>query len=365
MELHPSLLQRKIIHIDMDAFYAAVETKLNPRLRGKAVIVGWPGARSVVTTASYEARKFGVKSAMPMLRAMKLCPQAEIVRPNFQAYLAEATRIREILRTVSPLVEPLSLDEAFLDVTEVSKSTRAVALAQELKAAIKDSTGLTASAGIAPNKMLAKIASELRKPDGLSVILPQQVAGFMKNLAVENIHGIGRVTQQKLEALGLRRCGEVQMRGETWLADRFTIRFARWLFERSQGIDESPVCAAGERKSLGHEQTFSEDISRLETLTREAQQLVDAAVTDLKQHGLMAKTITLKLKNPSFRVTNRSSTFPFAHAMPCLFKSCIDDLIQRQTEGLLPVRLIGISFHQLMSRESQSESYYQPLLIKE
>lgn len=365
MTPHPSLLTRKIIHVDMDAFYASVETKLNPSLKGKPVIVGWPGARSVVTTASYEARKFGVKSAMPMLRAMKLCPHAEIVRPNFSAYKAEASKIREILFNASPIVEPLSLDEAFLDVTEVSKNTRAIAIAQGLKAAIKEATGLTASAGVAPNKMLAKIASDLQKPDGLSFILPDQVAAFMQKLPLGKIHGIGKVTQQKLESSGLRLCGDVLDRGENWIADRFNLRFARWLYQRAQGIDENPVCHDSERKSLGHEQTYGEDITKLDTLVRETMLLVDEAVSDLKQHGLLAKTITLKLKSPAFRITNRSSSFPFAHALPYLFRSCMMDLIQRQADSLLPVRLIGISFHQLMNAESQEKNYFQPLLLEE
>lgn len=256
---------RKIIHVDMDCFYAAVEVKHRPDLRGKPLAVGGPpNTRSVLTTASYEARKFGVRSAMPSSQAVRLCPQLILVPPNFDLYREESLAIREILRRFTSKIEPLSLDEAYLDVTDCPHfDGSATRLAQEIRRLIQEERGLTASAGIAPNKFLAKIASDWRKPNGQFVIRPQDVEGFVRELPVEKIHGVGKVTAKKLHERGLRTCGDIRRHDIYELARWFGSRAAD-LHDYAHGIDHRPVDTSTERKSLTVEETYDKDLTTLE-----------------------------------------------------------------------------------------------------
>lgn len=299
---------RKILHIDMDAFYASVEQRDDPALRGRPVVVAWRGARSVVCAASYEARPFGIHSAMPALRAERLCPQAVFVAPDFPRYRAVSAHIREIFARHTELIEPLSLDEAYLDVTALrSGLPSATATAEAIRAAIREETQLTASAGVAPNKFLAKIASDHRKPDGLFVVRPSQVEAFLRTLPVGRVPGVGKVMQGKLEALGIRTVGELRRPPLAELEQRFG-RWGRRLFELARGIDERPVEPHRERVQVSAEDTFAEDLP-LQALTPHIRRLAEKAWNGLtSKQGRMARTVVLKLKTADFQIMTRSLT---------------------------------------------------------
>jgi DNA polymerase-4 len=291
----------------MDAFYASVEQRDRPELRGKPVIVGWPGLRSVVCAASYEARKFGVHSAMPSSRAKRMCPQGVFIAPNFERYREVSKQIRTIFERHTPLVEPLSLDEAYLDVTqELTGIPTATETAETIRREIKEETHLTASAGVAPNKFLAKIASDWRKPDGLFVIKPHQVETFLVGLPVRKIPGVGKATEAVLTDMGIATVGDLHRFTEEQLTDRF----GKWglrLWELARGIDESPVVSSHKRKSWSSENTFQTDITREEVaeyVTREAHELWDA----MTQRGMHGRTVTVKLRTPDFKTATRRKT---------------------------------------------------------
>lgn len=298
---------RKIIHVDMDAFYASVEQRDDPSLRGRPVVVAWRGSRSVVVAASYEARPFGVRSAMPVVRAERLCPDAIFVAPDFIRYRAVSRQVREIFLRHTNLVEPLSLDEAYLDVTENHDGLpSATAVAERIRAQICEETSLTASAGIAPNKFLAKIASDWNKPDGLFVIKPDAVEAFLTPLPVGRIHGVGKVMDGKLAALGIRTVGELRARDIRELESQFG-RYGRRLHELSLGIDENPVMPDRPVQSISAEDTFAEDLplSELEPMIRELSVKVWASTRKVERVG---HTVVLKLKTREFRILTRSLT---------------------------------------------------------
>lgn len=291
----------------MDAFYASVEQRDRPELRGRPVIVGWPGQRSVVCAASYEARKFGVHSAMPASRAKRLCPDGVFVAPDFERYRTVSRQIREIFERHTPLVEPLSLDEAYLDVTEeLTGIPTATETAEKIRSEIRGETHLTASAGVAPNKFLAKIASDWRKPDGLFVIRPHQVEQFLIALPVRKIPGVGRATEEVLTQMGIATVGDLHQLEEAQLV----ARFGRWgtrLWELARGIDEHPVVPSRKRKSWSSENTFATDITRdevAEWLRAEADKLWQT----LQQRSMHGRTITVKLRTPDFRTLTRRIT---------------------------------------------------------
>jgi DNA polymerase-4 len=299
--------QRKIIHIDMDAFYASVEQRDDPSLRGRPVVVAWRGARSVVCAASYEARTFGIRSAMPAIRAERLCPDAVFVPPDFVRYKAVSRQVREILLRQTDRVEPLSLDEAYLDVSEAkSDLPSATAIAKLIRAQIREETGLTASAGVAPAKFLAKIASEWRKPDGLFVIRPHEVEAFLTPLPVSRIHGVGKVMDGKLAALGIRSVGELRAFDVLALEARFG-RYGRRLSELARGIDSGEVKPDRPTQSISAEDTFSEDhpLRELEPAIRELAAKVWVAAGKDERIG---RTVVLKLKTSDFRILTRSRT---------------------------------------------------------
>jgi DNA polymerase-4 len=301
---------RKIIHVDMDAFYASVEQRDDPSLRGKPVVVAWKGARSVVCAASYEARKFGVRSAMPAIRAERLCPQAIFVPPDFSRYKAVSRQVREIFARHTELIEPLSLDEAYLDVTASDNGLpSATATADAIRAAIHAETGLTASAGVAPNKFLAKIASDFRKPDGLFVVRPREVLDFLAPLPIGRLPGVGKVMEGRLVALGLATVGDLR----TFAAEELEQRFGRWgrrLHELSLGIDEHPVTPDRPTLQVSAEDTFEHDLTldELEPHIRRLAEKTWAAHQREASEGRIARTVVLKLKTADFHTLTRSLT---------------------------------------------------------
>ena len=291
----------------MDAFYASVEQRDNPELRGKPVVVAWRGKRSVVCAASYEARRFGVRSAMAATHAERLCPDAVFIPPDFTRYRAASRAVREIFLRHTDLIEPLSLDEAYLDVTE-NKTGLATAtkVASTIRQQIREELNLTASAGVAPNKFLAKIASDWRKPNGLFVIQPADFEDFLTPLPVGRIPGVGKVTEEKLRKLGLRMVGDIRARTVEELRTHFG-RYGQRLYELARGIDESPVVPNRPTQSISAEDTFEQDVLLAETepmIRRLAEKTWAASRTESR----VARTVVLKLKTAQFHVLTRSQT---------------------------------------------------------
>ena len=300
---------RKIVHVDMDAFYASVEQRDDPQLRGKPVIVAWRGNRSVVCAASYEARRFGVRSAMPAVRAERLCPEGIFLPPDFPRYRAVSRQVREIFKRHTDLIEPLSLDEAYLDVTENKTGIpTATSVAQTIREQIRSELHLTASAGVAPNKFLAKIASDWRKPDGLFVIQPKDIAVFLPPLPVGRIPGVGKVTEARLERLGVRTVGDLQRVELAQLETSFG-RYGLRLYELARGIDENPVVPDRPTKSVSAEDTFPIDVPLAETedLIRK---LAEKTWNASRKESRTPRTVVLKLKTKEFKILTRSLTPP-------------------------------------------------------
>jgi DNA polymerase IV len=298
---------RKIVHIDMDAFYASVEQRDDPNLRGKPVVVAWRGARSVVCAASYEARRFGVRSAMPAIRAERLCPEAIFIPPDFTRYRAVSRLTREIFQRHTDLIEPLSLDEAYLDVTENKTSlATATRVARAIREQIRNELHLTASAGVAPNKFLAKIASDWRKPDGLFVIQPEDVEAFLAPLPVGRIPGVGKVTEKNLEALNIRTVGDLRNLEREALEARFR-RYGTRLYELARGIDHNEVIPDRPTQSISAEDTFATDILLIET-EEAIRRLAEKVWTAYGKEPRIARTVVLKLKTADFSILTRSHT---------------------------------------------------------
>lgn len=298
---------RKIVHVDMDAFYASVEQRDDPGLRGKPVVVAWRGNRSVVCAASYEARRFGIRSAMPAIRAERLCPEAIFVPPDFTRYRAVSHATREIFQRHTDLIEPLSLDEAYLDVTENKTGlTTATRVAKAIRQQILDELQLTASAGVAPNKFLAKIASDWRKPNGLFVIQPEDVPTFLPPLPVGRIPGVGKVTEMRLKQIGIMTVGDLQTLESTALEAQFG-RYGTRLYELARGIDHNKVIPDRPTKSISAEDTLESDIplSETEALIR---RLAEKVWTASRKDGRVARTVVLKLKTREFSILTRSHT---------------------------------------------------------
>jgi DNA polymerase-4 len=352
---------RKIIHIDMDAFYASVEQRDNPDLRGKPVIVAWQARRSVVCAASYEARSFGVHSAMPAVRAERLCPHAIFVAPDFTRYRAVSQSVREIFKRHTDLIEPLSLDEAYLDVSQNRTGLpTATVVAKTIREQIRQEVNLTASAGIAPNKFLAKLASDWRKPDGLFVIRPEEVDSFLLPLPVGRMPGVGKVTEEKLSKLGIRTVSELRGLELQQLEQQFGRYGVRW-YELARGIDESPVVPDQPTKSISAEDTFEHDVSLAETepmIRRLAAKLWSAS----RKESRVARTVILKLKTSEFKILTRSYT-------PSSPPSSCEELIEialrlRERVDLDPkrrYRLVGVGLANFRETE---ETTGQPVLFE-
>src|SRR5262249_31409304 len=342
---------RRILHIDMDAFYASVEQRDRPELRGHPVAVGGsPESRGVVAAASYEARAHGVRSAMPMSRALRLCPQLVVVSPDFAKYRAVSSRVFALYREVTSLVEPLSLDEAYLDVSENSwGEPLGVEVAKRLKAAIRETTGLTASAGVAPNKFLAKIASGWCKPDGLTVVAPERVEHFLQQLPVEALWGVGPVTAKRLHERGIRRLVDVRT------ADLETLRAAvgsmtEWLQKLASGGDDRPVEPNRPSKSSSSECTYAQDLVDLERMREEIDGMVRDNVRWLDRKGLVARTVTIKVRYSDFTTVTRSHSTAPTRDPEQLAERAIA-LLARTEAGTRPVRLLGAGVHNLEPAE--------------
>ncbi|HET9834633.1 MAG TPA: DNA polymerase IV [Vicinamibacterales bacterium] len=342
---------RRILHIDMDAFYASVEQRDDPSLRGKPVAVGGsPTGRGVVAAASYEARVFGVHSAMSMARAVRLCPSLVIVRPDFQKYKTASNAVFSIFREVTPLVEPLSLDEAYLDVTENSwGETLATNVAKRVKARIFEDTRLTASAGVAPNKFLAKVASGWKKPDGLTVIHPDRVEPFLQQLPVDALWGVGPVTAKKLRARGIERLVDVRTTDERLLREAVG-SMADWLRQLSNGIDDRPVTPHREAKSSGSENTYPEDLTDLIVIRQEIAEMASRAVGWLARRNLMARTVTIKVRYSDFTTLTRSHTAAPTRDEAAIMSRAVA-LLEKTDAGTRPVRLLGVSVHNFSDRD--------------
>jgi DNA polymerase IV len=348
---------RKIVHVDMDAFYASVEQRDDPALRGKPVVVAWKGARSVVCAASYEARKFGVHSAMPALRAERLCPQAVFVPPDFARYKAVSRQVREIFARHTDLIEPLSLDEAYLDVTQTKSGLgSATEVAESIRMAIRRETHLTASAGVAPNKFLAKIASDFRKPDGLFVVRPRDVQDFLAPLPVERLPGVGKVMQRKLAELDITLVAHLRAFDPGELERRLG-RYGQRLHELSVGIDERPVTPDRPTLQISSEDTFERDlpldelephIARLAEKTWAAHQREAGG-----EHGRVARSVVLKLKTADFRVLTRTLT---PHERPSSAHELAQIACALRTRVDLPprtrYRLVGVGLAGFVERDS-------------
>jgi DNA polymerase-4 len=356
---------RKIIHVDMDAFYASVEQRDDAALRGRPVVVAWRGKRSVVCAASYEARRFGVRSAMPAVRAERLCPQAVFVAPDFVRYKAVSRQVNAIFARYTDRIEPLSLDEAYLDVSDNRESLpSATATAAAIRAAIRAETGLTASAGVAPNKFVAKIASDFRKPDGMFVVRPGQVQAFLAPLPVGRLPGVGRVMERKLGDLGLALVAD--LRG--WNVEDLERRFGRWgrrLHELSFGIDERPVVSERPTLQVSCEDTFERDqlLEDLEGAIRAlAGKAWDGYQRELaKRPGRVARTVVLKLKTAEFRILTRSMTPPLPPSDPMAVADIAWSLRERvDLPSRTRFRLAGVGLGGFVDRD---ELIAQPQLF--
>ena len=298
-------MSRAVLHVDMDAFYASVEQHDDPSLAGKPVVVGWEGGRGVVAAASYEVRTFGVRSAMPMRTALRLCPRAICVRPRMQRYSEVSRMIFAVFHEITPLVQGLSLDEAFLDVTASQEHLgTAPAIARRIKTLIRERTGLTASVGVAPNKLVAKIASDLAKPDGLTVVPAERVREVLDPLSVRRLPGLGRKAGARVEAVGIRTLGELRSAPDAVLWPLFG-RYSGWIRDRASGVDERPVLPEVEEKSLSAEDTFEEDIADVRILHRHLARLADVAAARLRARELVAGCIGVKIRRDDFATFTR------------------------------------------------------------
>ncbi|MGM0574274.1 MAG: DNA polymerase IV [Myxococcota bacterium] len=336
---------RKIIHVDMDAFYASVEQRDRPELRGRPVVVGGdPRGRGVVAAASYEARPYGVHSAMPCSQARRLCPRAIFVRTDMERYRAVSRRVFEIFHEVTDLVEPLSLDEAYLDVTDNSLGEPlAGKVAKWLKRRIRSEVGLTASAGVGPNKLVAKIASDLDKPDGLVIIPPAEVERFVASLPVEKLWSVGPATAKRLHAMGIRTAADLRDRDERELARAFG-KHGLFVWRLAHGDDPRPVSPERDPKSRGAETTFEDDVGDVEFLARWIASLSERVAGSLRRLERPGRTVTLKLRYSDFTTITRSRTLPHPVADGALIAATATDLMDTATEaGERPVRLVGVS----------------------
>jgi DNA polymerase-4 len=340
-------MPRRILHLDMDAFYASVEQRDNPALRGRPVAVGGdPDKRGVVAAASYEARAFGVRSAVPMSRAVRLCPSLVIVHPNFPKYRAVSQQVFDLFRAVTPLVEPLSLDEAYLDVTENAwGETLGMTVARRLKDEIRAATGLTASAGVAPNKFLAKIASGWQKPDGLTVIAPERVEHFLRGLPVDALWGVGPVTARKLRERGIHKLVDVRTADPALLREAVG-SMTEWLEQLANGHDDRPVVAEHEPKSSGSENTFERDLTDLDVIRQEIRQMAAHAATWLARRSLYARTVTIKVRYDDFTTITRSHSAIATRSEGELTERAVA-LLDKTEAGRRPIRLLGVSVHNL------------------
>ncbi len=340
----------------MDAFYASVEQRDRPELRGRPVLVGSDRPRGVVAAASYEARRFGCRSAQATAHALRLCPEAVVVRPRMDAYIAESERVFALLDELSPLVEPLSIDEAFLDLTGTERLLGPPeGVARRLKERVRAATGLTASVGVAPNKFLAKLASDLRKPDGLVVVTADGVDALLLPLPVERLWGVGPKTAERLHALGLRTVADVRAYGEERLAARVGADLGGHLHALSRGRDDRPVVPESRAKSIGRECTFEEDLEDPAEVRQVLLQQVESVGRRLRRHGLRARGVTVKIRYGRFETITRAATLREETDLTPVLRGAAVEVFERWAgAGFRPVRLIGVSATRLDGGPAQA-----------
>ena len=346
---------RKIIHIDMDAFYASVELRDQPNLKHLPVVISSHHPRAVIAAASYPARTFGLRSAMSMTQAKKICPQVVVIEPNFNKYREVSTQIHQIFQKYTLLIEPLSLDEAYLDVTEnLQNIPSATEVAMRIREDIFQATGLTASAGVAPNKFLAKIASDWNKPNGICVIKPSQVQSFIQNLELKKIPGVGKVTQEKLKTLDLKTLGDLQNIEEAFLIHHFG-KYGKQLFLYAKGIDERPVQIERERQSISKETTFDQDLN-LKQCHPYWPKLIDQVWEILDKKNLCARGVSAKLKLKNFQVLQHSKSFKHPLKNKDELQQILENLL---AEMHIPqndeFRLVGVGVYQLSEKKPQPQ----------
>lgn len=341
---------RKIIHIDMDAFYASIEQRDNPDLRGKPIAVGYEGDRGVVATASYEARKYGVKSAMASKTAKKKCPYLIFCQPRFEVYHSVSNQIMNVFKEYTDLVEPLSLDEAFLDVTINHKNILvATEIALEIKKRIKEVTSLTASAGVSFNKFLAKIASDYNKPDGLFVIKPRNAEAFVENLPIERFFGVGKVTAQTMQRIGIKNGADLKGKTESELVSLFG-KAGKIYYKNARAIDDRAVNPDRIRKSIGAETTFSEDLGLFDDLSKELYEIAIEVASRVEQNVFEGRTVTLKVKYTDFKIVSRSKTsFSPIKTIESLYS--IAHILLHEIDLSKKIRLLGLSIKNTDSHE--------------
>lgn len=354
---------RKIIHIDMDAFYASVEQLDNPKLMGKPLAVGGSEERGVVAAASYEARKFGVKSAMSSIIAKRNCPDLIFVKPRFERYKEISNIIRKIFLEYTDLVEPLSLDEAYLDVTENKKGNpSATLIAKEIRAQIKEKTGLNASAGISVNKFIAKVASDINKPNGQKTINPEEVEEFLNQLQIRKFHGVGKVTAEKMFQLGIFKGGDLKAKSEEFLTEHFGKSGSHY-YHVVRGIHNSEVKPNRIRKSLGAERTFNENISSEIFMLERLENIAEEIERRLRTSKVAGKTVTLKIKYSDFSLYTRSKTLPyFISSRELVLESAKELLYQEKMKN--SVRLLGISLSNLNTGKSEEEQEKKEIAVQ-
>jgi DNA polymerase-4 len=352
---------RKIIHVDMDAFYASVEQRDDPALRGKPVAVGGGSLRGVVAAASYEARRFGVRSAMASVTARRRCPDLIFVKPRFDVYREVSNQIRAIFADYTPLVEPLSLDEAYLDVTQDLKGVGvATRIAEEIRARISADTGLTASAGVSYNKFLAKLASDQNKPDGLCVITPAKGPGFVASLPVSRFHGVGPKTAQKMAALGIHSGADLRAQSRE-LLDRHFGSSGAYYHDLARGICHRTVKPDRERKSVGAEDTFFEDLTDPAVMAEELDRISRTIWSRIDGRGITGRTVVLKMKYQDFRIVTRTCSLPRIVQGREEFLELGLGLLQRLVPVEKPVRLLGLTLTNLAEGETESAELALPL----
>jgi DNA polymerase-4 len=341
---------RKIIHVDMDAFYASVEQRDNPELKGKPVIVGGaPDKRGVVATCSYEARKFGIHSAMPSRTAFRLCPQAIFLRPRFDVYKKVSDQVREIFHEYTDLVEPLSLDEAYLDVTENKKGLLlAVEVAKDILRNIVERTGLTASAGVSFNKFLAKVCSGVKKPNGITVVTPKKADLFIGRLPIGKFFGVGKVTEKKMLELGIKTGADLKKVPEEELVNHFG-KVGSFYYRIVRCRDDRPVNPHCERKSIGKETTLEQDIDNRQQMLQILEKIARDLEAYLKKRHIRGRTVTLKVKYFDFKSITRSITVPGAVDEAVVMMKYVTELLEKTEAGAKKVRLLGISLSNLDS----------------
>lgn len=351
---------RKIIHIDMDAFFASVEQRDNPELRGKPVAVGGDGPRGVVAAASYESRKYGVRSAMPGGKARRLCPDLIFVRPRFEVYREVSQQVRTIFERFTDIIQPLSLDEAYLDVTHNKYGlSSATHIAQEIRRMIHEETGLTASAGVSYNKLIAKLASDQNKPDGLCVVPPEQGADFIAKMPVSRIHGIGPVTARRMKEMGIETGADLRARDIEFLQRHFG-KAARFYYGAARGIDERPVDERRIRKSISVEDTFEQDLYGPGELNDALGSVIGRLWPRIEKAQAFGRTVTLKLKYNDFTIITRSHSFPVPITSRDLLDKTGRELLARQCPVPKGVRLLGLGVHNLGGEDGREERVEGP-----